>query len=218
MKRILVADDHDLVRKGIKVVLNSNAEWQVCGEAANGRDAVALALTVRPDIIVMDIHMPELNGLDATKEILGHMPATQVLILSAFESENLVRRMLSSGARGYVLKTDISDDLIKAVEALADGRLYFTSSLSERVLNESRRGAGLEFHDPEHEPLTKREREVLQLLSEGRTNKEIANALGIAVRTVETHRAKLMTKLNAHSLSDLVRYAIQNELVRVAAP
>lgn len=116
MKRILVADDHDLFRKGIKVVLTSNSDLHVCGEAANGRDAVALALIEKPDIIVMDIHMPELNGLDATRQILAQMPATQVLILSAFESENLVREMLSSGARGYVLKTDISDDLIKAVE------------------------------------------------------------------------------------------------------
>ena len=213
--RILIADDHDLLRKGLRTVLSSHPGWEVCAEASNGRDAVTAALRELPDLVVMDINMPQLNGLDATTEILAHLPKTRVLILSAHDSENLIRRMLTSGARGYVLKSDVSDDLIRAVEALRDGRLYFTSSVSNYVLNESRRGATLGEAVSEDQPnLTAREREVLQLLAEGQSNKEIATALGISVRTVESHRAKVMSKLNARSLSDLVRYAVQNEIVR----
>lgn len=213
--RILIADDHDIVRKGLRTVLSSQPGWEICAEVANGRDAVAAALTEKPDVVVMDIKMPELNGLDATKQILAQLPRAQVLILSAFESANLIRQMLTSGARGYVLKSDISDDLIRAVEAMRDGRLYFTSSVSDYVLNESRRGATLgEAVVSEPATLTNREREVLQMLAEGRSNKEIATAMKISVRTVETHRGHVMGKLNAHSLSDLVRYAVQNEMVR----
>ena len=215
MKRILLVDDHDIVRKGIRAVLSSNPDWQICGEAGNGRDAVEAALNEKPDIIVMDINMPDLNGLEATKQILALLPRTQVRILSAFESENLVRQMLNSGARGYVLKSDISEDLVRAIEALSNGRLYFTSSVSDFVLRESRRGTSLgEAVNAERPALTAREREVLQLLAEGKGNKEIATSLDVAVRTVETHRANIMGKLNAHSLSDLVRYAVQNEIIR----
>jgi DNA-binding NarL/FixJ family response regulator len=213
--RILIADDHDVVRKGLRTVLSSHTGWEVCAEAANGRDAVKSALAKKPDVVVMDINMPGMSGLEATREILNQLPLTQILILSAYESENLVRQMLTSGARGYVLKSDVSDDLLRAVAALCEGRLYFTSSVSGYVLNESRRGAALgETGAPERPTLTSRERQVLQLLAEGKGNKEIATVLEISVRTVETHRGNLMGKLNAHSLSDLVRYAVQNEIVR----
>jgi DNA-binding NarL/FixJ family response regulator len=213
--RILVADDHDVVRKGLRAILTARAGWDVCCEAANGREAVTQALEHKPDVIIMDISMPELNGLEATRQTMAQLPRTQILILSAHDSENLVRQMLTSGARGYVLKSDISEDLIAAVEALRRGRLYFTSSVSEYVLGESRRGATLSA--PPKEPqlqLRQREREVLQLLAEGKSNKEVGTALGISVKTVETHRGNLMTKLGMHSLSDLVRYAIQNEIIR----
>jgi len=213
--RIMLVDDHDIVRKGLRAVLSSHPSWQVCAEAGNGRDAIATALAEKPDLIVMDINMPGLSGLDATKEILSQLPLTQVLILSAHESENLIRQMLVSGARGYVLKSDISDDLVGAVEALCHGRLYFTSSLSGFVLNESRRGISLdEAVQSGWQPLTAREREVLKLLAEGRSNKEIAAEIGVSVRTVETHRGNIMHKVGAHSLSDLMRYAVQNEIVR----
>jgi DNA-binding NarL/FixJ family response regulator len=213
--RILVADDHDVVRKGLRMVLASHKGWEICGEAANGPDVVKAALSQRPDVIVMDINMPGMSGLEATREILNALPLTQVLILSAYESENLIRQMLTSGARGYVLKSDVSDDLMRAVEALCEGRLYFTSSVSGYVLNESRRGAALaEPGALERPTLTARERHVLQLLAEGKGNKEIATILDISIRTVETHRGNLMGKLDAHSLSDLVRYAVQNEIVR----
>lgn len=212
--RILVADDHDIVRKGLRSVLSSHKGWAICAEAANGREAVAAALLHKPDLIVMDVNMPGLSGLEATKEILAQLPLTQVLILSAYESETLIRQMLTSGARGYVLKSDISDDLLHAVDALSQGRLYFTSSVSNFVLNESRRGATLsEAVNSEAPSLTAREREVLQMLAEGKGNKEIAVAMQLSVRTIETHRANLMSKVRAHNLSDLVRYAVQNEIV-----
>jgi DNA-binding NarL/FixJ family response regulator len=213
--RILIADDHDVVRKGLRTVLASHAGWEICAEAANGRDAVTAALTQKPEIVVMDINMPGMSGLEATREIINALPLTQILILSAFESENLIRQMLTSGARGYVLKSDVSDDLLRAVEALCQGHLYFTSSVSGYVMNESRKGAALSEPGTLERPiLTTRERQVLQLLAEGKGNKEIATSLDISVRTVETHRGNLMAKLNAHSLSDLVRYAVQNEIVR----
>ena len=213
--RILVADDHEVVRKGLRAMLASRPGWEVCAEASDGREALAEAAKHQPDIIVMDINMPEMNGLEATRKILEQLPRTQILILSAHDSENLVREMLTSGARGYVLKSDIGEDLIAAVEALCRGRLYFTSSVADYVLRESRRGAAL--GDPAQPPrprLSPREREVLQLLAEGKSNKEVAVALEISVKTVETHRGNLMEKLGTHSLSDLVRYAIQNEIIR----
>ena len=213
--RILVADDHEVVRKGLRAILTGRPGWEVCCEAANGREAVGQALELRPDMIIMDISMPDLNGLEATRQIVDQLPRAQVLILSAHESENLVRQMLTSGARGYVLKSDIGEDLIAAVEALSRGRLYFTSRVSEYVLGESRRGVTLsEFPKEQRPQLSTREREVLQLLAEGKSNKEVGTALGISIKTVETHRANLMNKLGMHSLSDLVRYAIQNEIIQ----
>jgi DNA-binding NarL/FixJ family response regulator len=212
--RILIVDDHDVVRKGLRAVISAHEGWEVCGEAGTGAGAVTLALQEKPDVIIMDIHMPDLNGLDAAQAILAQLPSTQVLILSAHESESLIRRMLASGARGYVLKADICEDLISAVESICKGRLYFTSSVSDFVLNEYKAGVLQSSDTPQRTGLTAREREVLQRLAEGRGNKEIATSLGISVRTVESHRANLMSKLKAHSLSDLVRWAVQNELIR----
>ena len=213
--RILVADDHDIVRKGLRAVLASRPGWQVCGEAANGREAVAAAIRHRPDIAIIDINMPELNGLEATREILKQVPEIRVLVLSAHDSESLVRQMLASGARGYVHKSDVSEDLIAAVETLCQGRVYFTSRVSDYVLGEARRGImSGELPKDSRPRLSPREREVLQLLAEGKANKEVATAMGISVKTVETHRGNVMSKLGMHSLSDLVRYAIQNEIIR----
>ena len=211
--RVLVADDHAVVRKGLRSILESHAGWEVSGEAANGREAVALSLAHKPDIVVMDINMPELNGLEATRQICKALPETRVLILSAHDSEQLVREMLVSGARGYVLKADAGEDLIAAVEALIVGRLFFTSSVSEFVMRGLRTGE--ESGNPADLPsrLSPREREVIQLLAEGKTNKEVAAKLDISVKTAETHRKHIMDKLDLHSMSDLVRYAIQNGII-----
>jgi len=212
--RILVADDHDVVRKGLRAILATRPDWEVVCEAADGREAVAKALQYTPDLIVMDISMPQMNGLDATRYIVNRLPRTQVLILSAHNSENLVRQMLASGARGYVLKSDIGEDLVAAVDALCQGRLYFTSSVSDYVLAGSKPAAAhSQPLDGLPSRLSPRERQVVQLLAEGKCNKEIGTALGISTKTVETHRANIMKKLGAHSLSDLVRYAIQNEMI-----
>ena len=209
--RIFVADDHAVVRKGLRSILESHAGWEVCGEAANGRSAVDLILQQLPDLVVMDIDMPELNGLEATKQVCKALPKLSVLILSAHDSEHLVREMLVSGARGYVLKADAGEDLIAAIDALTAGRLYFTSSVSNFVLR------GLRANGESGASVTRlspREREVIQLLAEGRTNKEVATRLNISVKTAETHRKHIMEKLDLHSLSDLVRYSIQNGMIQ----
>ncbi len=212
--RILIADDHEIVREGLRVILERREGWTVCGEASTGREALAEALRLQPDIVLMDISMPELNGLEATPRIMERVPGVKVLILSAHDSERLVRRMLSSGARGYMLKTDAGRDLVTAVESIADGRLFFTASVSNVVLD-CQKNAFDSGENPNNSAgnLTSREREILQLLAEGRANKEIAAQIAVSVKTVENHRAKIMAKLNFHSLTDLVRYAIQNEIV-----
>lgn len=212
--RILVADDHMVVRKGLRSILESHSGWEVCGEAADGREAVEMAIQQQPDIVIMDINMPELNGLEATRQVCKALPASQVLILSAHDSEQLVREMLVSGARGYVLKADAGEDLMSAVEALIAGRLFFTSSVSEFVMRGLRGGNDLNTAPEAGHRLSPREREVTQLLAEGKTNKEVATRLHISVKTAETHRKNIMSKLDLHTLSDLVRYAIQNGMIQ----
>lgn len=208
--RILVADDHEVVRRGLCTMLESHPGWEICGEAANGREAVELALQHHPHVVVMDINMPELNGLEATRQICKALAGVRVVILTAHDSEQLVREMLASGARGYVLKADAGDDLIAAVEAVVAGRLFFTPSLSEYVMRSLVKEGG-PAETPER--LSPREREVIQLIAEGKSNKEVATKLDISVKTVETHRKHIMSKLELHSVSDLVRYAIQNRMI-----
>ncbi len=210
--RVLIADDHAIVRRGLRSTLESHTAIEICAEAANGRESVALALKHRPDVIVMDFNMPELNGLEATREICRDDPQARVLILSAHDSEQLVREMLISGARGYVLKSDAAEDLVSAVEALAAGRLFFTSSVSDVVLRGLREGSPPEDGSTK---VTPREREIIRLLAEGQTNKQIAAHLDLSVKTVETHRKNIMSKLGFRSLSDLVRFAIQNHFIEV---
>jgi DNA-binding NarL/FixJ family response regulator len=214
--RILIADDHEVVRKGLRAILEAQPGWMVSRESSTGREAVEAALSEKPDIIIMDVNMPELNGLDATRQIVKANPAAQVIVLSAHDSENLIRQMLSSGARGYVLKSDAGQDLVAAVEALLQRRIFFTSTVSEVVLGDYvDGGAGtVRLPDSPAGRLSAREREIVQLLAEGRTNKEIAGRLNLSVKTVETHRRNVMSKLDCHSLSDLVRFAIQNEIIR----
>jgi DNA-binding NarL/FixJ family response regulator len=214
--RILIADDHEVVRKGLRAILEGQPGWQVCRECTTGREAVEAALREKPEVIVMDVNMPELNGLDATRQIVKALPGSQVIVLTAHDSENLIRQMLSSGARGYVLKTDAGQDLVAAVQAVLQRRIFFTSTVSEVVLSDYSDGASGAPRAAETAAgrLSAREREVVQLLAEGRTNKEIAGRLNLSVKTVETHRRNVMSKLDCHSLSDLVRFAIQNEIIR----
>jgi len=207
--RILIADDHEMVRKGLRATIEGHLSWEVCGEARNGREAVAKTCELRPHIVVMDFAMPELNGMEATRQILAALPNTEVLILSMHDSEKLVHELLAVGARGYLLKTDAGEFLIAAIEALALHKPYFTPKVSAVVLEGY---LNPEAHDSSE--LTPREREIIQLIAEGKATKEVADMLGISVKTAETHRTNLMRKLNLHSTADLVRYAIRNHIIQ----
>lgn len=205
--RILIADDHQVVRKGVAAILGERPDWEICAEASTGRQAIAAAARLKPHVIVMDIGLPDMNGLDATRHILKENPQTEVLILSMHKSEQLVHEVLSSGARGYLLKGDNSaGDLVAAVDALRRHQPFFASSVLDPILR------GYQAATPSS-PLSLREREIVQLVSEGKSNKEISIALGITVKTVETHRAHIMAKLDLHSVPDLVRYALRNHII-----
>lgn len=212
MVRILVADDHDVVRRGLRDQLSQHEGWEVCGEAGNGREAVNLALKLAPDVAVIDLSMPELNGLEATRQIRRELPRTEVLIFTMHETEHLIREVLAAGARGYVLKSDAGRHLTSAVEALSHRKPFFTATVSEALLE-----AFLSSAKPDEgsvfRTLTDREREIVQLLAEGKSNKQIATQLSISVKTVETHRATVMRKLDITSIVELVHYAIRNQLV-----
>jgi DNA-binding NarL/FixJ family response regulator len=211
--RILIADDHELIRTGIAATLTDVPGWSVVGQAENGRQAVELAQTLRPDIVILDMTMPELNGLEATRQILSSRTGERVLILTAHESEQLVREVLNAGAQGYVLKSDAGRALVSAVEALLDGRPFFTSKVARIVLDGFLRSPEGAPNGDAAQSLSPREREIVQLLAEGKSNKEVARALGITVKTAETHRSNIMRKMEFASLSDLIRYAIRNNIV-----
>lgn len=213
MTHILIADDHEMIRQGLRKVLEEHAGWKVCGEAGNGREAVALAKTLRPDVVVLDFAMPELNGLEATRQIRQALPRTEVVILTMYESDRLAREALAAGARGFVMKNDAGRVLVTAIEQLSQHRPFFTSSISEMILNGFLNPAPPAGRKP-RSPLTAREREILQLIAEGKSTKEVATLLAISVKTAETHRVNLMRKLGLHSVGELVRYAIRNEIVQ----
>jgi DNA-binding NarL/FixJ family response regulator len=216
MLRILLADDHHATRRGVRYLLEEKPEWKVCGEASNGREAVEMAATLMPQIAIVDLTMPELNGLEVTRQIVKTAPGTAVLIYTMDESEKVVHEVLAAGAKGIVLKTDLDSSLIQAVETVAQGKPFFTSRVAETVLNRylAQGGAENKAETPTYDPLTAREREVLQLFAEGKSNKEVASILGISIRTAYAHHAEIMHKLKLKSSSDLVRYAIRNGLIR----
>jgi DNA-binding NarL/FixJ family response regulator len=213
--RILIADDHDLMRRGLKVLLEARPGWSVCAEANTGREAVAKAEALRPDIAILDISMPELNGVEAARRILKASPNTEVLVLSVHYSDQLIREILEAGVRGYIVKSDSDRDLVIAVEALSNHKPFFTPRATELILdNFNQKGGSLALApDDIGERLTSREREIVQLLSEGKSSKEVASALSISVKTAETHRSNIMRKLNIHSVSELVRYAVRNQII-----
>ena len=211
--RILLADDHKVVRQGTRALLSTVPEWEIVGEADNGRDAVSLTSELKPDIVILDIGMPELNGLDATRQIKKKLPETEVLIFTGQETEELVHDVFDSGARSYIMKTDAADHLIDALKALSEHKHFFTSRISEIVFARYIQGKKTVEGAPEKSRITDREREIVQLLAEGKSSKEIATILGISVRTVETHRAAIMKKLALKSFSELIRYAVRNKII-----
>ena len=212
--RILIADDHDLMRRGVKTLLQSRAGWEVCGEAKTGREAVDKAEKLKPDIVILDIGMPDLNGVEAARRIRKASAATEVLILSMHYSDQLIREIVEAGVRGYVVKSDSDRDLIIAVETLAKHKPFFTPHATEVILGSLTMGGSVkEVSELVGERLTSREREIVQLLAEGKSSKEAASSLGISVKTVETHRANVMRKLELHSVSELVRYAVRNLII-----
>lgn len=214
MLRILIADDHEVARKGIRSLLESHAGWEVCGEATDGREAVECATKMKPDVLSLDIGMPYLNGLDAARQILAIIPDARILILTVHDSEQIVREVLAAGARGFLLKSDAGRDLVAAVEALQHRRTFFTSSVAQMMLDGYLRPH--DEGDTSGRPvLTPREREVIQLVAEGKSTKEVATALSLSVKTAETHRTNLMRKLDLHSVAALAFYAVRNGIVQI---
>jgi DNA-binding NarL/FixJ family response regulator len=211
--RILIADDHEIVRQGLKLLLGRRPDWEICGEAENGREAVEQARQLKPEVVVLDWSMPQLGGLAATRQIRKALPQTEVLILTMYDSEQLIREVLAAGARGYLLKTDTGPALLEAVESVSRRQPFFTSKVGALIL----RG----FLTPErgteapvaHFGLTKREEQILNLVTEGLSSKEIAKTLALSIKTVETHRANLMRKLNLHSVAEVVRYGLNRGAV-----
>lgn len=214
MLRILIADDHDMIRQGLRRLIEQRANWQVCAEASTGRQAVELAAKTRPHVVVLDLAMPELNGLEATRQIKKLLPETEILIFTVHETEELTRDVLTAGARGYLVKSDAARHITGAVEALSERKPYFTWKVSKTMLDAylTRRETGGKTV-PTFQQLTAREREIVQLLAEGRSNKAVSALLGISVKTIETHRAAIMRKLGINSIAELVRYAIRNKVI-----
>ena len=209
MVRILLADDHAVVRRGLRALLEARQDFEVCAEASNGREAVELALHHKPDVAVLDISLPIVNGIEATRQIRKEAPGTEVMIFTLHDRESEIRDVLHAGARGYVLKSEADEQIVRAVEALARHHAYFSDHVSETLLDNFVEQSG----SSNGISLTAREREVVQLIAEGNSNKKIAHLLSISVKTVETHRSASMRKLDIHSTAELVRYAVRHRLI-----
>jgi DNA-binding NarL/FixJ family response regulator len=210
--RVLVVDDHEVVRRGLRALLETQRGWEVCGEATNGRDAVEKANECRPDVVLLDLCMPELGGLETTRQILKTVPGTEILVLTMHESEQALQDVLEAGARGCLLKSDAGRDLLAAVQALSHHQPFFSSRV-ERMVSEDFKPGGRPKAVMSPGILTPREREIIRMLAEGKTAKDVASALNITLKTTETHRTNIMRKLDLHSATDLVRYAIRNGIV-----
>jgi DNA-binding NarL/FixJ family response regulator len=218
--RILIADDHEVVRRGLSALLQAQEGWEICGEASDGREAVEKAKLLKPDFVILDIGMPNLNGLAATRQLTQHDPNFKIIVLTITDSDHVIREALDAGARGFVLKSDAVRDLVSAIDALQRGQMFFTPRVNELVLagflekgTVSLRGA-----PPRFPSLTPREREVIQLLAEGKSSKEVASVLNLSTKTAETHRSNIMRKLGFHSIRDLVLYAVKNNIIQVQMP
>jgi len=211
--RILLADDHQLMRSGVRLMLEREPDMSVVGEASDGRQAVALAKSLRPDVVIMDIGMPNLNGIEAATQMTQENPELAIMILSMHPDETYVLRALKAGARGYLLKDSAEADLIKAVHVVANGKSFFSPSVSKVLLDDYVRKLKRSGTDDAYDLLTPREREVLQLIAEGKSNKDIANLLNLSVYTVESHRSNLMEKLNLRGLPELILYAVRKGII-----
>lgn len=218
--RILIADDHEVVRRGLCTLLQAHEGWEICGEATDGRDAVEKAKQLKPDVIILDVGMPNLNGLGATRQLVQHDPRCKVIVLTITDSDQVIREALDAGARGFVLKSDAARDLVAAVEALQRNRMFFTPRVNDMVLaGFLDKGHSASSATPPRLPeLTPREREVIQLLAEGKSSKEVASLLNLSTKTAETHRSNIMRKLGFHSIRDLVVYSIKNNIIQVQMP
>lgn len=218
--RILIADDHEVVRRGLSTLLQTHDGWEICGEAKDGREAVDMAKELKPDVVILDVGMPNLNGLAATRQLTQQNPNQRVIVLTITDSDEVIREALDAGARGFVLKSDAARDLVSAVEALQRGRMFFTPRVNDMVLagflDKGHNGSRSE--SPKVPQLTPREREVVQLLAEGKSSKEVASVLNLSTKTAETHRSNIMRKLGFHSIRDIVVYAIKNNIIQVQVP
>ena len=211
--RILLADDHTVMRRGLRLLLEQQADFQVVGEADDGRQAVELAASLHPDVAVLDIGMPQLNGIEATQKIVTADPAIAVVVLSMHSDETYVLRALKAGAKGYLLKSSAEADLIQGVRAVAEGKSFFSPVIGRMLLEDYMRQVAKREVEDSYDLLTPREKEILQLVAEGRTNKEVANILKLSVYTVEGHRGSILEKLNLHSVPELILYAVRKGII-----
>ena len=211
--RIMLADDHGIVRKGLRFLLERQAEMEVVGEAGNGREAVKMAEQLRPDVIIMDIAMPQLNGIEATAQIVKRNPEVGIIILSMHSDEGYLMRTLTAGAKGYLLKDSADADLVRAVQAVATKRPFFSPGIAKTLLEDYLRQLKQKGLEDSYDLLTEREKEMLQLLAEGKTNKEVAALLNLSPYTVETHRTNIMQKLDLHKTAELVLYAVRKKII-----
>ena len=211
--RLLLVDDHDIAREGVRALIGSQPGWEICGEARTGRQALRMAASLRPDVIVMDLLMPDLNGMEAARQIKKKLPSAEILLLSGHEDGELIQPAFDAGIRAFIFKSQARTHLVSAIAALLAGKPYLTPRTSELLSRRygQQQPAGVE--EGSHAALTPREREIIQLLAEGRGNKEVASSLAISIKTVETHRASIMRKLDLDGLGDLVRYAIRNKII-----
>jgi DNA-binding NarL/FixJ family response regulator len=215
--RILIADDHEVVRRGLCSLLQTHEGWEICGEARDGREAVEMARDLKPDVVILDIGMPNLNGLAATRHLSRENPQQKIIVLTITDSDQVIREALDAGARGFVLKSDAARDLVSAVEALERNRMFLTPRVNDMVLAGflDKGINGSRGETPQLPKLTPREREVIQLLAEGKSSKEVACLLDLSTKTAETHRSNIMRKLGFHSIRDLVVYAVKNDIIQV---
>jgi DNA-binding NarL/FixJ family response regulator len=211
--RLLIADDPGIVRKGLRLQLEQNENFEVLGEASDGREAVRLAEELLPDVVIMDIAMPNLNGIQATTQLVKKNPQIGVIILSMYSDETYLTRTLAAGAKGYLLKDNADVDLDRAVQVVAEGKPFFSPAIADTLLEDYMRQLQQRGLQDSYDLLTEREKEILQLLAEGRSNKEVASFLNLSINTIETHRTRIMQKLNLHSAADIVLYAVRKRII-----